>query len=46
MSPKFSFKRGEFDPAWPVIKALVILRLAKVQKTIEERLTRPDAEMA
>lgn len=38
MSPKFSFKRGEFDPAWPVIRFLVWLGLAKRDRTIEERL--------
>jgi stearoyl-CoA desaturase (delta-9 desaturase) len=35
-SPKFSFRRSEIDPAWPVIKLLVSLRLAKPYKTIEE----------
>jgi stearoyl-CoA desaturase (delta-9 desaturase) len=35
-SPKFSFKRSEFDPAWPIIKAMIVLRLAKPYKTIEE----------
>ena len=38
MSPKFSFKRGEFDPAWPVIRFLVRLGLAERDRTIEERL--------
>jgi len=28
MSPKFSFRRWEFDPAWPVIRVLALLRLA------------------
>jgi len=35
-SPKFSFKMSEFDPAWPIIKLLIALRLAKPYKTIEE----------
>jgi stearoyl-CoA desaturase (delta-9 desaturase) len=35
-SPKFSFRRSEMDPAWPVIKLLISLRLAKPYKTIEE----------
>jgi stearoyl-CoA desaturase (Delta-9 desaturase) len=35
-SPKFSFKPSEFDPAWPIIKALIALGLAKPYKTIEE----------
>ena len=35
-SPKFSFKASEFDPAWPIIKLLVALRLAKPYKTIHE----------
>jgi stearoyl-CoA desaturase (delta-9 desaturase) len=35
-SPKFSFKASEFDPAWPIIKTLTILRLAKPYKTIAE----------
>jgi len=35
-SPKFSFRRGEFDPAWPVIKVLTLLRLARPYKTIEQ----------
>jgi stearoyl-CoA desaturase (delta-9 desaturase) len=35
-SPKFSFRRGEFDPAWPVIKVLTALRLARPYKTIEQ----------
>ena len=40
-SPKFSFRRGEFDPAWPVIKLLTMLRLARPYKTIEQHRTRP-----
>ena len=35
-SPKFSFRATEIDPAWPVIKLLVALRLARPYKTIEE----------
>ena len=35
-SPKFSFRASEIDPAWPLIKLLVSLRLAKPYKTIEE----------
>jgi stearoyl-CoA desaturase (delta-9 desaturase) len=35
-SPKFSFRRGEFDPAWPVIRLLTALRLARPYKTIDQ----------
>ena len=35
-SPKFSFRASEIDPAWPIIKLLIALRLAKPYKTIEE----------
>lgn len=38
-SPKFSWResgKGEFDPAWPVIRLLIALNLAKPYKTIEE----------
>jgi stearoyl-CoA desaturase (Delta-9 desaturase) len=35
-SPKFSFRRGEFDPAWPVIRLLTLLRLARPYKTIDQ----------
>jgi stearoyl-CoA desaturase (Delta-9 desaturase) len=35
-SPKFSFSASEFDPAWPVIKLLIAVGLAKPYKTIEE----------
>ena len=35
-SPKFSFRTSEIDPAWPLIKLLISLRLAKPYKTIEE----------
>ena len=35
-SPKFSFRMSEIDPAWPLIKLLTSLRLAKPYKTIKE----------
>ena len=35
-SPKFSWRASEIDPAWPVIKLLILLRLAKPARTIEE----------
>jgi len=35
-SPKFSFRASEFDPAWPLIKLLVALKLATPNKTIKE----------
>ena len=35
-SPKFSFRASEIDPAWPIIKLLIALNLAKPYKTIEE----------
>src|SRR5204862_289240 len=35
-SPKFSFRASEIDPAWPVIRLIVALNLAKPYKTIEE----------
>jgi stearoyl-CoA desaturase (delta-9 desaturase) len=35
-SPKFSFRRSEIDPAWPVIKLLIALGLARPYKTIHE----------
>ena len=35
-SPKFSFKTSEIDPAWPIIKLLILCHLAKPYKTIEE----------
>ena len=38
-SPKFSVKRSEFDPAWPVIRLLTALKLAKPYKTIDAALT-------
>jgi stearoyl-CoA desaturase (delta-9 desaturase) len=35
-SPKFSFRRGEIDPAWPLIKLMTLLKLARPYKTIEQ----------
>src|SRR5579864_5817341 len=35
-SPKFSFRASEIDPAWPIIRLLIALRLAKPYKTIDE----------
>ena len=35
-SPKFSFRASEIDPAWPIIKLLTVLHLARPNKTIEE----------
>ena len=35
-SPKFSWKASEIDPAWPIIKLLILLHLAKPSKTIAE----------
>lgn len=35
-SPKFSFRRGEIDPAWPLIRLLTALKLAHPYKTIEQ----------
>jgi stearoyl-CoA desaturase (Delta-9 desaturase) len=35
-SPKFSFRRSELDPAWPIIRMLIALKLATPSKTIEE----------
>jgi len=40
-SPKFSFRRSEFDPAWPVIKLLTMFKLAKPYRTIHDALPRP-----
>ena len=40
-SPKFSYRTGEFDPAWPVIWMLTKLRLAKPYKTIDQALMQP-----
>ena len=38
-SPKFSFRASEIDPAWPIIRLLIALKLAKPGKTIEEMAT-------
>lgn len=38
-SPKFSVRPSEFDPAWPVIRLLTLLRLATPLKTIEQART-------
>lgn len=38
-SPKFSFKPSEIDPAWLVIKLLILFGLAHPQKTINEART-------
>ncbi len=38
-SPKFSFRPSEFDPAWPVIRLLARLKLAKPYRTIDAALT-------
>jgi len=35
-SPKFSFRASELDPAWPVIRLLIALKLATPSKTIDE----------
>ena len=35
-SPKFSWRKSEIDPAWPFIKLLTALGLAKPYKTIKE----------
>jgi stearoyl-CoA desaturase (delta-9 desaturase) len=35
-SPKFSFRPSELDPAWPIIRMLIALKLATPSKTIEE----------
>lgn len=37
-SPKFSIRPSELDPAWPVIRVLAMLKLARPRKTIEESL--------
>jgi stearoyl-CoA desaturase (delta-9 desaturase) len=34
-SPKFSVRRGEIDPAWPIVELLSRLALARPQRTIE-----------
>jgi stearoyl-CoA desaturase (delta-9 desaturase) len=38
-SPKFSFRPSEFDPAWPVIRLLTLLKLAKPYKTIDAAMS-------
>lgn len=35
-SPKFSFNRGEIDPAWPLIRLMIALKLARPYKTIDQ----------
>ncbi len=35
-SPRFSVRRSEFDPAWPIIKLMTKLKLAQPYKTITE----------
>lgn len=40
-SPKFSYRRSEFDPAWPVIRLLTMLKLARPYKTIAESEIQP-----
>jgi stearoyl-CoA desaturase (Delta-9 desaturase) len=35
-SPKFSVRPREIDPSWPLIRLLIVLRLAHPYKTIEE----------
>ncbi len=35
-APKLSAFRGEFDPAWPIIRLLVALRLAEVLTRVDE----------
>jgi stearoyl-CoA desaturase (delta-9 desaturase) len=35
-SPKFSFRTGEIDPAWPIIQLLIQCGLATSYKTIDE----------
>jgi stearoyl-CoA desaturase (delta-9 desaturase) len=36
-SPKFSVRRDEFDPAWPIIRLLTGLGLARRQKIVDEQ---------
>ena len=31
-SPKFSVRKSEFDPAWPVLRVMEFFRLAKLGK--------------
>jgi stearoyl-CoA desaturase (delta-9 desaturase) len=35
-SPKLSAFRGEFDPAWPIIRLMVALRLAKIISKVDQ----------
>jgi stearoyl-CoA desaturase (delta-9 desaturase) len=35
-SPKFSVRRGEIDPSWPIIRWLAAMKLAHPFRTIEE----------
>lgn len=35
-SPKFSLRRTEIDPAWPIIRLLTLLKLAQPYKTITQ----------
>ena len=35
-SPKLSAFRGEFDPAWPIIRLLAALRLAKIISKVDQ----------
>jgi stearoyl-CoA desaturase (delta-9 desaturase) len=35
-APKLSAFRGEFDPAWPIIRLLVALRLAEILSKVDE----------
>jgi stearoyl-CoA desaturase (Delta-9 desaturase) len=50
-SPKFSFRRWEFDPAWPLIRLMTKLRLARPYRTIEQAIEKtqealePDPQM-
>jgi stearoyl-CoA desaturase (delta-9 desaturase) len=37
-SPKFSFNRGEVDPAWPLIRLMIAMRLARPYRTIDESI--------
>ncbi len=52
-APKLSAFRGEFDPAWPVIRLMEKLRLAKVLSKVDEgwenhrrRIVKPAVETA
>jgi stearoyl-CoA desaturase (delta-9 desaturase) len=35
-SPRLSAFRGEFDPAWPIIRLMVALRLAKIVSRVDQ----------